>query len=64
MRYVTRGTDWAQDEPDTISRPEVLDTSTGETVGGPWALNDWGRAERFAAELEAIDGQGTAAGNL
>ena len=50
-RYIVRGTDWAQDEPDTISRPEVFDTETGESLGGRWALNDWDRAEAFAREL-------------
>lgn len=50
-RYIVRGTDHAQDEPDTVSRPEVHDTHTGASVSGPWALNDWNRARTFAAEL-------------
>lgn len=50
-RYIVRGTDHAQNEPDTISRPEVFDTLTGESVGGSWALNDWDRARAFANEL-------------
>lgn len=50
-RYIVRGTDHAQDEPDTISRPEVFDTKTNKSVGGRWRLNDWDRAERFAAEM-------------
>jgi hypothetical protein len=54
-RYIVRGTDHAQAEPDPISRPEVFDRQTGQNVAGPWALNDWHRAETFAAELNEID---------
>lgn len=54
-RYIVRGTDHAQEEPDTISRPEICDTKTGSSVSGPWALNDWDRAQIFADELNRID---------
>jgi hypothetical protein len=53
-RYIVRGTDHAQDEPDTVSRPEVYDTRAGSSVSGPWALNDWDRAEAFARGLNRV----------
>ena len=50
-RYIVRSAPGSTDG--LPERPQVIDTETGESLCEPWALNDWGRAEAFAAGMNA-----------